>query len=577
MKGGTAPRRPGEGGAGLGLPAVTALLAIFLAASYWPALSLVFISDDYAILDKTLHASFASLWTPHRLLFNWYRPVSRELHYWAMQRAFGIHELPFHLASFALWLAGMALYFALARHIAGTRVAALATAAVAALACWAGPLLWVAGVQELWFFLFALLFLHAFARRRGAAAALLLALALLSKETAAVLTPLAFGWALLVDRERPAAALRRVAPLLLVTAAWALLHPRLLGRLWGPYLETVESAGRPSPAITAAKTALALVSLDELPHPQSGAAAALLGGLAGAAALAALAAWAALGGRGAEKAEPRVPEGRAMAFAVAWGVVGSLPVFMPSINWHAYYGLFGAFGAWLAIMHALRRRPGIALALVVALAAIRPLRADTPSWDWASEAFQRRAGYFLRTLRDDLLAKHPAVPPHSRLYFARVPQHIGWVAGDGPALRVWYRDSTISGGYYSYYRPRGPKEEPGRDYFFRFDSSGVWVEVVKGPEGAAAARDPEWEQDHRELAHLLGSAGDWAGAAHELVKLADASPDNFEYPLNAAVCFEKLGDSLAAGRLYARAASLPGATERVQEAARRYARRSPRH
>ena len=53
-------------------------------------------------------------------------------------------------------------------------------------------------------------------------------------------------------------------------------------------------------------------------------------------------------------------------------------------------------------------------------------------------------------------------------------------------------------------------------------------------------------------------------AAEELVKLADASPENFEYPLNAAVCYEKLGDSLSAARLYVRAASLPGATARVR-------------
>jgi len=571
---------PAAGRAGApGLPAVAVALAIFLFTSYASALSLVFINDDYVILDKSLHASFASLWAPRLLLFNWYRPISRELHYWTMQRAFGIHELPFHLASFALWLAGMALFFALARRIAGARTAAFATAAVAAQASWAGPLLWVAGVQELWFFLFAFLFLHAFARRQQAAAAVLLALALLSKEPAAVLAPLALLWALLIDRERPLPSLRRVAPLFLVTAAWALLHPRLLGRLWGPYAETVESMGRPSLPVTAAKTALALINLEQLPAPENGAGPALLRGLAGLVALVALAIWAArAGGSAAAPGSAQAPGRRIAAFATCWGILGSIAVFMPSISWHAYYGLFGAFGVWLGIMHALRHRPRIAIALVLALAVLRPLRADTPSWDWASEAFQRRAGFFLRTLRDDLLRKHPALPPHSRLYFARVPRNIGWVAGNGPAFRVWYRDSTISGGYYSYYRPRLAGEAAGPDYFFRFDSSGVWVEVKKGPEEAAAARAPDWEPDHRELALLLGGAGDWGGAAAELVKLADAAPDNFEYPLNAAVCLEKLGDSLAAGRLYTRAASLPGAGERVKAAARRFGRpaRSPR-
>jgi hypothetical protein len=595
--------RPGAAGGAPRAVGVLTLLALFLFTSYGAALSLVFINDDYVILDKTLHASFASLWAPDLLLFNWYRPVSRELHYWALQRVFGIHELPFHLVSFALWLAGMTLFFTLARRLAGGTVAALATAATAALASWAGPLMWVAGVQELWFFLFAFLFLHAFARRQGAAAALLLALALLSKEPAGVLAPLALLWALLVDRDRPAAAVRRVLPLFVVTAAWAMLHPRLLGRLWGPYAETIESSVRPSLPVTALKTVLALVSLEEIPAPESGFSAALRRGLPSVIALAgiaALAIWAARRSRSASggpdaagaarrsaptrpgpgaagtPADPAAAR-RITAFAICWGAIGSVVVFMPSISWHAYYGLFGAFGVWLAIMNALRRRPAIAAALVLAFALLRPLRADTPSWDWASEAFQRRAGYFLRTLRDDLLRRHPDLPAHSRLYFARVPRNIGWVAGNGPAFRVWYGDSTISGGYYSYYRPRRADEAPGRDYFFRFDSSGTWVEVAKGEEDVAAARarNRDWEADHRELALLLGSASDWNGAAEELVKLGEVSPENYEYPLNAAVCYEKLGDSLVAARLYARAASLPGAPEQVKADAARYERLIP--
>jgi len=259
--------------------------------------------------------------------------------------------------------------------------------------------------------------------------------------------------------------------------------------------------------------------------------------------------------------------------AAGWALLGSLPLFLPSIGWHAYYGLFGAFGAWLLIARLLRRHPAVLAALVLGLALLRPLRADTPSWDWASDAFQRRAGYFLRVLRDDLLRRHPALPPHTRLYFARVPRNIGWVAGDGPAFRVWYRDTTIRGGYYSYYCPRASDEAPGSDLFFRFDSSGAWVEVTKGNEDVARARagDPEWEADHRELALLFGGARDWAAAAGELEKLAGASPGDFEYPLNAAVCHEKLGDSLAAARWYARAAALPGAPASARDAARRLA------
>jgi hypothetical protein len=594
-----APGRVATRGSGPATWAVLGLLAVFLGASYPHALSLPFINDDYLILDKTIRQSLGSLWAPRDLLFNWYRPWSREFHYWTLRHLFGLNVKPYHLASFALWLADMTLFFTLARRLAGGATAALAAAATAALAAWAGSLLWVAGVQDLWMMLFAFLFLHAFARRRAAWSAAWLALALLSKELGGVLPALALAWALLVDRDRARSAWRRVAPLAALTLGWAFLHPRLLGRMWGPFAETVESAGRPSPLATAGKTLLALINLEAWPAPVSGAGTVLSYSAIGIAALGALAllAWRsaanergkarAIGAapgkrraharavRGAEEAaapDARAP--RPVAFAACWALVGSAPLLLPSIGWHAYYGLFGAFGAWLMFMIALERRPGIALAVVLALAAIRPLRADTPSWDWASDAYQRRAGYFLQLLRDDLLRRHPTMPPHARLYFARVPRNIGLIAGDGPAFRVWYRDTTIRAGYYSYYRPRAEGEPAGPDYFFRFDSVGAWVEVVPGREDVRAARerDPYWEADHRELALLLGTSDDWRAAARELEKLAGAFPDSLEYPLNAAVCYEKLGDSSAAARWYARAAALPAADPRVKDAARHYAR-----
>ena len=71
-----------------------------------------------------------------------------------------------------------------------------------------------------------------------------------------MLAPLAFLWALLVDRERAGRALGRVAPLLVITAAWALLHPRLFGRLWGPYVQTVEQKMNCSHRPAKARTSL---------------------------------------------------------------------------------------------------------------------------------------------------------------------------------------------------------------------------------------------------------------------------------------------------------------------------------
>src|SRR5207245_2893918 len=95
--------------------------------------------------------------------------------------------LPFHLVSLALWVALLLAYFLLVRRLAGSRIAAVAVAGVAGLAAWAVPLLWVAGVQDLWMMLFALLALPARARARIGWSAGFVALALLSKETAAFL------------------------------------------------------------------------------------------------------------------------------------------------------------------------------------------------------------------------------------------------------------------------------------------------------------------------------------------------------------------------------------------------------
>ena len=67
-----------------------------------------------------------------------------------LKRLWGERTLPhMHLASFLLWPAIFALYFLIGRRLIGARPAAFACACVAALAAWAGTLMWVAGVQEL--------------------------------------------------------------------------------------------------------------------------------------------------------------------------------------------------------------------------------------------------------------------------------------------------------------------------------------------------------------------------------------------------------------------------------------------
>ena len=536
---------------------ILGLLAFFL-TQYASALSVPFINDDYVFLDKTRAAGFLQLWRLEDLTFHWYRPWSRELHYWTLQRWFGVRELPFHLASLALWLAVLATFWALARRLAGARAATVATAAMTALAAWGVPVLWVAGVQELWMLFFSLLVLHAALARRTLLATLALTGALLSKETAAVVVGIAFAGLVTVGGRKPLEAMRETLPLLIVTALWAVVHPVLGGRLAHPFADPLEPGERAWWIVDRLRTALVSVNLDAVPRPERGWGSVLLPGLSGAIVLGGMVA---LGARG-PRANGETPAPRAViACGALWALLGWAPLLMPSLGWHAYYALLGCFGVWLALAPLVARHATVAVAVVASLALLRPARADTPSLDWGSEWYQRRAAEFIGTMRDQLLAAQPRLPSHSRLFFVRIPSNVGFLAGDGPAIRIWYGDPTLKAGFYSAYHPRGPEDPSGPDLFFRYDRLGGWVEVVSGPEDVARARraNPRWEKDHVSLARTLASGGDWRRAAVEYAKLADASPGTFDYAFDAAVCFETLGDSTAAAAWYRRAAALPGA------------------
>lgn len=561
---------------------IAALLAVYGAFQYRFVLGLPFVSDDYTILDKVGRATFASLWTAENPLWGWYRPWSRELHFWTLSRLFGPSELPFHAASLLLWVGVLAAYFTFVRRTQGVQAAVVATAGAATLAAWGSALSWAAGAQELWMLLFALLFLHAVAHRSRVASLLALAGALLSKETAAILPAIAFLYALVLDRDRPAAALRRVAPQLAMVALWAALHPFLRARLAGHIARTAAESGGLSPVQIALRTALSVVSLDQWPEPEIGWLGALIPALPGIALLAGGVAWAlrraqseapaasapsASGARARSAPAPGATAARApsapLFFALGWAGLGALPLFMPTVGWLSYYALLCALGAWAALAAGLSRRPWLAVGAVTIAAALQPVHSATPSYEWASDWFQRRTAYFVGRLKQDLLQRHPALPARSRLYFTGVPNGTGigqpWF---NPAFRVWYRDSTITGDFYQRYAPRGAGDPAGRDYFFRCDDSAfVWIEVVKGPEdiGRERGTNARWESDHRDLALLLGNAGDWHGAAGEIEKLMGVFPGDPQYPRNLSLCLGSLGDTLGMKRYIRIADSLRAA------------------
>ena len=53
------------------------------------------------------------------------------------------------------------------------------------------------------------------------------------------------------------------------------------------------------------------------------------------------------------------------------------------------------------------------------------------------------------------------LPESARVYFWNIPPWIGFQVADGPALRVWYGDPTLSGHFLSAYA-----SDPRRPAFF---------------------------------------------------------------------------------------------------------------
>ena len=571
----------------LGRALGVSLLGIFLFARFGDAFRLPFLNDDYVFLDHVGDKGFFQLWGLQELAFHWWRPWSREFHYWWLQHAFGPVEWPFHLASFALSCGVLAAFWALARRLAGAPAAAIAVVGAATLPGWGLLLLWSAGAQDLWMMLLALLALLAWHSGRVGLATVFYALALVSKETAAPLVLLFIAHDAWVTRKQWPETVIRMVPVTLVALAWVFVHPMMLGRLWAG----APSATPPSPAAIAPwlalwKSALSAVSLDLMPSPEGGWGTVWWDALRG---LLLVVIFLELLARPDARPSDRLGGTRgarlrgALPFAAAWWACGSLPLLLPGLGWHAYYAHFAALGVWLGIGRVLARQQGAAMVLVGVLAVVGAGRAATASEDWGEAMYQRRAGRFVGEIKDKLLGAYPRMEPHARLWFVRLPNNVGFLAGDGPVVRVWYRDRTLQAGYYSAYQARPEGAPAGPDRFFRMDEAGTFQEVKRGGEtataptpaladttgnGAARADDPRWERDRVSLAHTLASGKDWRAAASEFRRLAIAFPDSSSYALDAATAFLQAGDSTAGMQWLREAARRPGAPAEVVKAVR---------
>src|SRR5258705_1510493 len=102
------------------------LLLGFVAIRFGPTLGIPFLGDDYVFLDRTRDARVQDLWSLANADFGWFRPWSRDVHFWVLQHLFGPNETVFRATGLALWFAGLALYQRLVCALAGARAAWLA-------------------------------------------------------------------------------------------------------------------------------------------------------------------------------------------------------------------------------------------------------------------------------------------------------------------------------------------------------------------------------------------------------------------------------------------------------------------
>jgi hypothetical protein len=377
------------------------------------SLGIYFISDDYILVDRAITLGAGSITARMDLPWHYWRPLSRELHFLVIQSLAGPSPFAYHAVSLVLWLGVLVAFAFLVRRFWDDATAIVATCGVACMSGFASALGWAAGAQNLWFLLFSILFLHAFAARKVVAGALFMALALLSKELAVVLVPLAFAWAMCMQRDPPLRALARLWPELCLVGLWAGLNPTLSAAR----ATSIEHAAEP---IGLLRGLLAWANLHAVPSPEQGWTRPIVLGVATAACFAlAILAVRSASGVPADSPKGSRSRGRMIVLCCIWAGLGLLPYLLPSLSWQAYYGLLGGLGAWIGIGMLLRGTPWLAAGLIVVVAVLGVAQVETPEWAWGAPSFQRRNAKLLEYMHRDMLAAQPRIAEHARLYFSR--------------------------------------------------------------------------------------------------------------------------------------------------------------
>ncbi len=437
------------------IPAPAALGLVLLAAvalHQW-VLRAPFFADDYLFLDQVRHRSLPAALVSPDPIGNFFRPVGRQAWFWLAGRVSGQSPGPFHALDLGVFLAALALLFALVRRVAGVRAGVVAAAFVALHSAADVPLGWCAGSQDLLAVTGALgaLLLHVTGRRIAAAACLLLAL--LSKESVFAVP----GIAILLDRcdgEPWRAPAVRAWPLFAATGVWAVALGWIAAsrhHALGGGIVSASPAGIPAALAHLVQTAagaewrtgaVSRVWTTAPPWPVVLTVLAVL-------------ATPALPGHGARADAPAARSRRGLLLAGgAWAVLGALPVAAVIAMWSGYYYLFAMCGVALALGVWCADRSRIATAAVVVLLAwgsqigrtVDEFQTSPNAWSTTSHVnrfyLDRALPQLTRTI-DALKRVRPTLPRNATVFFGSLPQFAGFQAGDGPLVRWAYRDSSL--------------------------------------------------------------------------------------------------------------------------------------
>jgi hypothetical protein len=581
------------------------LLALGLELWYSGALSTGFLNDDHLFLEQARTHRLAESLLGLGPLGNYVRPVSRQLWFAALTPIAAGDTRVFHAAS-ALVFAGAMLLLADLLAVFGPPIGVLAGVAYLALLPFTRVLLmWVSCSQDLLALLFVLAALALFRRGHDRWALIAYLFAAFSKEAALPFPIVAMAWSRVMEHEPWPRALRRVAPMTLVTTAWALAT--LVIRARAPHVAATLSFAPVNFLASLVHGAQSLLALDTpagwrdpLAHlPRSAAALLALVSLAAAGMwLVRPARRRVAAGEAAEPAgttAPAPPVARAASerpvaparatwiFAGIWLVSFALVTGPVATTWSGYFYTLTAVGAAIAVAHLARRLDafGWVLAVAAALAChgvaveARTFAVAENAWGWTSHlnaAYFQRAAALTDTLARQMVREEPKPARGTRFFFATLPPWAGFQMGNGALIRSTYRDTSLRSYFYSQFSESSAAWAPVRVLYWDgatleplyARSSEPWFEIggdlflFDRPAGAAHAfrRGLAEGQSRFDLLYWLGWAeliqGHREAAEHAWVDagIREDTTGWFQAMQRARGALDH-GDSLAARRALA--------------------------